>query len=119
MLLRKAVLEGFDHARSGDRTGHEGDSDWLEFRRRQRFCSVAGPKAVAVACHGRESCDLVIAHEIINLCAFDVRRAVVSAAKPGVSSALPRLPYTSRQILRIGAHIQRRRRIPPDFPSCL
>src|SRR5579863_2238237 len=118
VLFWEAVLEGFNESWRRDRSGHERDSDRLELRRRQRFRRIASPEAVPVPCYGRESRYLLIADEIINLRPLDISRAMVAAAKTGVSSARPRFTHTSRQVLRIRAHIQGRRSVAPNFPRC-
>src|ERR1700733_10305320 len=118
MVLRGGMLEGFQHSWSRDRARYEGDSDRLEFCRRESFRRVASPEAVSIARHCGESGDAVIAEEIVDFRAFDVCGTVIAAAESGISSPGPRFANASGEILRVGAHIQRGRGVPPNFPGC-
>ena len=81
MIFREAMFEGFDQSRRGNRSGDKRDSHRLKCFGRKRLGRQPGPEAVTIAGHRREAGDAVIAHEIVNLAALDVRAAVIAAAE--------------------------------------
>ncbi len=116
MLLGEDVLEGFDFTRRRDRSGDECDADRFEWLRRKGLGGEPGPEAVAIAGNRCEASDVVPANEIVDFGAFHIRAAVIAATEAGISSARPRTRQPCGKILRIGAHIERRRGIAPDLP---
>ncbi len=77
MLFREAVLEGFHQTRSGDRTGDKSNTDrFKEFGWKRLGCQP-GPETVAVTRHGGETGDSVVANEIIDFAALDMRSAEI------------------------------------------
>ena len=73
-----------------------------------------------VARNGRETGDSVVADEVIDFTALDVRRAVIASAGAGVKSRVsrtrPRFGQARGKVLRVGAHVERSNRVAPDFP---
>ena len=75
---------------------------------------------MAVTGDGHESRDALLADEVVDLAALDVRGGVIAAGKRGrVSGSRPGLRQPRGQILRIGAHVERGRRVAPDLPRRL
>src|ERR1700738_5261891 len=74
---------------------------------------------MAISRHGREPGDSVSLNEIVYLAAFHVGGAVIASTKAGVAGAGPRLGYSRRQVLWIGAHIQGCRGVSPNLPGGL
>src|SRR5438552_9148441 len=117
MLLREFVLHRLDHPRRGNRSGDEGDADRCEFLWRQCLCREPGPETVTVAGNRGEAGDTFARDEVVDLAAFDECARVITAAEAGVARAWPGFGDAARQILRIGAHLERAGRIAPDFPG--
>src|SRR5579862_1678887 len=103
MFLRKAVFERFHDRGCRDRTGHESDTNRLEWFRGKRLGSQSSPEAMPVSRHGCESGDSILSHKIINLTALDISRAVISRAKvcaeSRISLARPLRGQSRRQVL--------------------
>src|SRR4051812_47161363 len=80
MIFAKIVLESLHRPWAGQRGADETDADRLEPRGWQSGGGIAGPKAVTIARYDRESGDLRIANEVIDLTALVVGAAVITAA---------------------------------------
>src|SRR4029079_11101585 len=118
MILRKTVLISLHRPRAGQRGADETDPDRFELGGRQQGGGIAGPKAVTVARHDRESGDLRIADEVIDFAALVVGAAIIAAAdlREGVGRAT--LPQSLGKVLRVGPQIEGTQRIAPDLPGC-
>src|SRR5262249_12667184 len=116
VLLRKAMLPRLDQAGPRDRSRDERDTDGLERARGKRLRRDAGPEAVAIAGDGDEAGETLVADEIVDLGALDVRGAVVSAPDAGAHGARPRPPRSAPEGLRVGAKVERALRVAPDLP---
>ena len=62
--------------------------------------------------------DSVVSHKVIDFAALDVGGTVVAAAETGVARTGPSLGQSRRQVLRIGAQVERAYGIAPDLPGC-
>src|SRR5260370_2039680 len=122
MVLGKGMFESLDNSRSGDRTGHERDSDRVETLRRQTLGRKSSPEAVTITGDCSKTSNSVVTNKVVDFTAFNVRAAVLSGASAGIKSgvplAWPRLGQTSPQILRVGTHLKRGNCIAPDLPAC-
>ena len=98
MLFRKSVLECFHDSWRGNRARDKSNSNWFEGFRRETLGGEPGPETVAVACHRRETCNSVIANEVVNLAALDVCGTVIASTRicvePRIARARPRLTST-------------------------
>src|SRR5262249_34867632 len=90
--------------------------------RRESLGGKPSPEAVTVASDGYEACDSVVANKVIDFAALNVRGAVIPRPGGGIES---RISLTgpnrgpSREILRVGAHLERGNGVAPDLPCCL
>src|ERR1700742_1158819 len=82
----------------------------------QRLRRQPSPEAVAVAGDRGESCNALRRHEVVDLGALHVGRTWIAAAEAGIA-LLPRNGESGREILRIGAHVERRGSVRPDLPG--
>src|SRR5262245_5427563 len=80
MVFGKTMLERLHRPWANQRGADETEPDWLEPGGWQESGGIAGPKAVTVARHDRESGDLRIADEVIDFAALVVGAAIVAAA---------------------------------------
>ena len=119
MVLGEAVLEGLHRPEADQRGADETDPDRLVLGGRQERGGIAGPEAVTVARHDRESGDLRIADEVIDFAALVVRAAKIPAAdlREGVGRPLL-LGQPIGKVLRVGPHVEGTQRIAPDLPGC-
>src|SRR5260370_37199416 len=122
MVLGKGMFESLDNSRSGDRTGHERDSDRVETLRWQPLATKSRPEAVTITGDCSTTSNSVVTNKVVDFTAFNVRRAVISGASAGIKSgvpfAWPRFGQTSREILRVGTHLKRGNCIALDLPAC-
>src|SRR5450432_3482315 len=119
MILVKIVLISLHRPRAGQRGADETDPDGLERGGWQAGGGIAGPKAVTVARHDRESGYLRIADEVIDLATLVVGAAPVAAAHRGECVGRPLLLDQSiGKVLRVGARVESTLRIAPDLPGC-
>src|SRR5262245_13823019 len=117
MIPAKAVLIRLHHPRAGHRGADETDPDRLELGGWQEGGGIAGPEAVTVARHDRESGDLRIADEVVDFAALVVRAAIIAAADLREGVGRPLLPGQSiGKVLRVSAQIEGTQRIAPDLP---
>src|SRR6476620_6423760 len=111
MILGKTVLISLHRPRAGQRGADETDPDRLELGGWQEGGRIAGPKAVTVARHDRESGDLRIADEVIDFATLVVGAAIIAAADLRVGVGRPLLLSQSiGKVLRVGPHRSGRRR---------
>src|SRR4051812_46944126 len=90
MTRRELVLESFDQAGRGNRAGDKHDSNRLEWLRGQGFRRQSCPETMSVPGHGRETGDVVLAHEVVDLSPLQVRGALIAtAAEYGVTGSRP------------------------------
>src|SRR5580765_2512696 len=117
MILGKTVFISLHRPRAGHRGADETDPDRLELFGWQAGGGIAGPKAVTIARHDRESGDLRIADEIIDFATLVIGAAIVAAAelREGVGRPLLR-GQSIGKVLRVGPHVEGAQRIAPDFP---
>src|SRR3954471_15536291 len=119
MVPAETVLKSFHRPRAGQRGADETDPDRLERGGWQEVGGIAGPEAVTVARHDRESGDLRIADEVIDFAALMVGAAPIAAADLREGVGRPLLPGQSiGKVLRVGPQIERPQRIAPDLPGC-
>src|SRR3954467_11611580 len=119
MILAKIVLKRLHCPGAGQRGADETDPDRLERGGRQKGGSIAGPKAVTVARHHRETGDLGIANEVIDFTTLVVGTPIIAAAdlREGVGRPLL-LGESIGKVLRVGPQIEGTQRIAPDLPGC-
>src|SRR5262249_46019536 len=118
MILGKIVLKSFHRSRAGQRGADETDPDRLELSRWQQGGGIAGPEAVTVARHERESGDLRIADEVIDFATLVVRAAVITAANLRERVGRPLLfGHAIGKVLRVGPQVEGSQRIAPDLPG--
>src|SRR5262245_31626713 len=119
MILAKAVLKRLHRPRAGQRGADETDPDRLELGGWQQGGGIAGPKAVTITRHDRESGDLRIANEVIDFATLVVGAAIIAAAdlREGVGRPLL-LGQSIGKVLRVGTQIEGTQRIAPDLPGC-
>src|SRR6185437_5869663 len=67
----------------------------------------------------REPGDAASAHEVVDFAALGVGGTEVAAEHGGVTWPRPGLAELGRQVLRVGAHVQGRDGVAPDFPGGL
>src|SRR5262245_52951401 len=80
MILGKIVLVSLHPPDADQRSADEAEADGLVLGGRQERGGIAGPEAVTVARHDRESGDLRIADEVVDFAALVVRGAEIPAA---------------------------------------
>ena len=93
MILGKAVFECFYDSRCGDRTGYKGNSNRFEGFWWKTFGGKSSPETMAIARHGRKTCNSLVANEVVDFSALDICSAVIPGAsarvKPRVSRTGP------------------------------
>src|SRR5580700_1913302 len=119
MILRQLVLQCFDHSRSRDRARHKRYANRHKRAWRERLRCQSGPETVAISGDSGETCNAVLLDEIVDLAALDIGVAMIACIRTGITSSGPGFGYSLRQVLRVGAHIQRSRGITPDLPGRL
>src|SRR4051794_22329454 len=119
MIPGQTVLKSLHRPRAGQRGADETDPDRLERGGWQQGGGIAGPEAVTIARHDRESGDLRIADEVIDFATLVVGAAIIAAAdlREGVGRPLL-LGHSIGKVLRVGAQIEGAQRIAPDLPGC-
>src|ERR1700722_3371629 len=117
MVFRQTVFERLDDAGSRDGTSHKGNADRYERLWRQRRRRQSSPKAVAVSGDSCEAGNSVGTDELVDFATFYVGRAVIAQRRGCVAGFRPRLRYSLRKILEVGAHVERGGSIAPDFPG--
>lgn len=119
MIFRKTMFERLDDAWRRNRACHESDANRFESFRWQTLRGEASPETMPVARDGREAGDSVVADEVVDLTALDVRGAVIASAGAGVKSRVsstgPRFGQTRGKVLRVGAHVERSNRVAQIF----
>src|SRR5436190_14155611 len=120
MILAKTVLKSFHRPRAGQRGADETDPDRLERGGWQSGGGIAGPKAVTVARHDRESCDLRVADQVIDFAALVVGPSPIAVVEQREGMGRPLLlDQPIRKVLRVGPLVESALRIAPDLPGGL
>src|SRR5215469_159693 len=117
------MFEGLHDPRGGDGSGYERDADGFERFRWQMLGGKPGPETVTVASDGYKACDSVVTNKVIDFSTLNVGGAMISRPDPGIESRVcltgPIFDQAAREILWVGAHVERGHRITPDFPCGL
>src|ERR1700730_7616550 len=119
MVFRHAVLQCFDQTWGRDRTRHKSNAYRHKWLRREGFRSQSGPEAMAISRHSGEASDSVGLHKIVYLTTLYICGAVIPSTEAGIAGSGPRLRYSLRDVLRVGAHIKSGGSVAPNLPGRL
>src|SRR5690348_7525742 len=88
MLFGKGMFECLHDSWRGDRTRHKSNSDGFEGFGRKSPGGESSPETVAVARYCHETCNPMIADEVVNFTTLNICGAVVACASARVEACV-------------------------------